>query len=200
MIRDRLRNFLPVIIDVETGGFNEVNDALLEIAAIIIEMNHRGQFSHGKSFFCPVQPFDGAKLDQAALKINKIDPFNPNRNALPESEALQQLFNLINIELNNHHCTLAILVGHNAFFDLKFLNAAAKRCNLDSPFHSFCSLDTVTLGALAYGQTVLSKIATAANIPWDSNKAHRADYDAKITANIFCNVFNRWESLDNKPC
>lgn len=192
MIRERFRNFLPVVIDVETGGFNESDDALLEVAAVMIDMDNHGQFSPGKSFFRALQPFYGSHLDKASLKINKIDPFNSSRNALPESEALRQLFGFTGKALDEHCCTLAILVGHNAFFDLKFLNAAAKRCSLDSPFHSFCSLDTVTLGALAYGQTVLSKIAMAANIPWDDTKAHCAIYDAKITADVFCKVFNRW--------
>ena len=192
MIKDRIRGFLPIVIDVETGGFNEATDALLEIAAIAINLDTAQKFSAGNSFYCPVQPFSGANLDPAALKVNKIDSFNPNRNALPENEALQQLFDFVNTELNTHNCNRAILVGHNAFFDLKFLNAATERCKLESPFHSFSNLDTVTLGALAYGQTVLSKIAVAANIPWNNDAAHRADYDAKITASIFCNVFNRW--------
>ena len=38
----RFRGFLPVVIDVETGGFNAQTDALLEIAAVLIGMDDKG--------------------------------------------------------------------------------------------------------------------------------------------------------------
>ena len=33
-LADRFRGFLPVVVDVETGGFNPATDALLEVAAM----------------------------------------------------------------------------------------------------------------------------------------------------------------------
>lgn len=38
----RFRGFLPVVIDVECGGFNSATDALLEIAAVTIGMDEQG--------------------------------------------------------------------------------------------------------------------------------------------------------------
>ena len=38
----RFRGFLPVVVDVETGGLNPQTDALLEIAAVVIEINQGG--------------------------------------------------------------------------------------------------------------------------------------------------------------
>ena len=42
-IADRFRGFLPVVVDVETGGFQSQTDALLEVAAVMIEMTPMGE-------------------------------------------------------------------------------------------------------------------------------------------------------------
>lgn len=44
-IAKRFRGFLPVVVDVETAGFNSNRDALLEVAAVIIGMNEDGLYS-----------------------------------------------------------------------------------------------------------------------------------------------------------
>ena len=160
-------------------------------------MNSARQFFCQRTIATHVRPFDGANLDPASLEVNKIDPFHPLRIALPEKEALQKIFTPVHKHVQQNQCTRAILVGHNAYFDLSFINAAAERTGIKSnPFHPFSNLDTVTLGALAYGQTVLSRIVAAANLDWDSASAHSAIYDAEKTAAIFCDVMNRWENRD----
>ena len=194
---NRFRGFCPVVVDVETGGFNASTDALLEVAAVLVGMNSARQFFCHRTIATHVRPFDGANLDPASLEVNRIDPFHPLRIALPEKEALQKIFTPVHKHVQQNQCTRAILVGHNAYFDLSFINAAAERTGIKSnPFHPFSNLDTVTLGALAYGQTVLSRIAAAANLDWDSASAHSAIYDAEKTATIFCDVMNRWENQD----
>ena len=90
-----------------------------------------------------------------------------------------------------------MLIGHNAWFDLGFIQAASARCQLTSPFHSFTSFDTATLAALALGQTVLAKACLAANIPFDASEAHSALYDAERTAELFCYIVNRWQILSS---
>ena len=93
-------------------------------------------------------------------------------------------------------CQRAILVGHNSFFDLSFLNAAIERTSFKrSPFHPFSSLDTVSLAGLAFGQTVLSRAAQAAGMDWNESEAHSAIYDAEKTAELFCSIVNRWKIL-----
>ncbi len=191
---NRFRGFCPVVVDVETGGFNASTDALLEVAAVLIGMNKERQFFCQQTVATHVRPFDGANLDPASLEVNKIDPFHPLRIALPEKEALQKIFAPVHKQVRQNQCTRAILVGHNAFFDLGFIKAAVKRTGLkNNPFHPFSNLDTVTLGALAYGQTVLSRIAVAANLEWEASSAHSAIYDAEKTAAIFCDVMNKWD-------
>ena len=198
MMKNLLRGFLPIVVDVETGGFNEKTDALLEIAAVFINLDRDTLFYPEKTVCYAVKPFSGANLEESSLKVNHIDPFDPTRNARHEKEVLEILFAEIHEALARHGCKRAILIGHNAHFDLKFINAAIERNRIENnPFHAFSSLDTVTLGALTCGQTVLSKITEAIGLPWDNSKAHTADYDAEVTARVFCNVFNRWQRLEH---
>lgn len=192
----RFRGFLPVVVDVETGGFNPRTDALLEIAAVLIELRSDGSYMPGETFRYHVKPFEGANLEPASLEVNGIDPFHPLRPALPERDALQRIFREVRAAVREHDCTRAILVGHNAFFDLHFLNAAIARCGIKrNPFHPFSSFDTATLGGVAYGQTVLSRIVEAAGLEWDSSSAHSAAYDARITAEVFCAIVNQFRGI-----
>ena len=194
----RFRGFLPVVVDVETGGFHATTDALLEIAAVLIDITAEGTLVRGATHSFHVQPYAGARLDPAALVVNGIDPFHPLRPALPERDALQRVFREVRHALHAHGCTRAILVGHNAGFDLGFLNAVVARADLKrNPFHPFSCFDTATLAGAALGQTVLAKAVTVAGFTWDAGSAHSAAYDAERTADIFCYVCNRLrESFD----
>jgi ribonuclease T len=195
-IADRFRGFLPVAVDVETGGFNAATDALLEIAAVVIEMTPFGELRPGPNFRYHVQPFHGSRIDPASLAVNGIDPHHPLRPAMPEREALTQLFREIRKAVRDTGCTRAVLVGHNASFDLGFVNAAVARADIKrNPFHPFSSFDTATLGGVALGQTVLSRAVTAAGLAWDPGAAHSAIYDAERTASLFCTICNRFRFM-----
>ncbi len=194
---NRFRGYLPVIIDIETAGFNAKKNPLLEIAAVIVEPDDQGLLQITESHACNIIPFNGAELDEAALKFTGIDPYHPFRMSIDEKEALNKLFKPIKTAVKRNECTRAILVGHNPAFDINFLNAAIERTKYKrSPFHPFSTFDTATLGGLAYGQTVLAKIAKAAELEWDNEKAHSALYDAEQTAKIFCMIVNRWKELE----
>lgn len=191
---DRFRGFLPVVVDVETGGFNAKTDALLEFAAVLLNADEDGIFSRGETIRYHVQPFEGANLEPASLAINGIDPNHPLRPAIDERDALQRVFREIRREIREKGCTRAILVGHNASFDLGFLNEAVGRSEIKrNPFHSFSCFDTATLSGVAYGQTVLARAVQAAGLNWDEGSAHSAAYDAEITADLFCTILNRFK-------
>ena len=195
-IAARFRGFLPVAVDVETGGFNATTDALLEIAAVMVEMTPMGDLRPGANFRYHVQPFHGARIDPASLAVNGIDPHHPLRPAMPEKEALGQLFREVRRAVRDAGCTRAVLVGHNAAFDLAFLNAAVARCDIKrNPFHPFSSFDTATLGGVALGQTVLGRAVTAAGLAWNPDEAHSAIYDAERTATLFCTICNRFRAI-----
>jgi ribonuclease T len=195
-LASRFRGFLPVVIDVETGGFNPATDALLEMAAVFLRFNESGLLEPAEKTRLLIKPFEGANLEPASLKITGIDPFNPLRPAIDEGEALRRLFNEIRREVKAAECKRAVLVGHNAFFDLHFLNAAVERCQIKrNPFHPFSSFDTATLAGVAFGQTVLSRAVEAAGASWDDDRAHSALYDAEMTALLFCEIVNRFRAI-----
>ncbi len=196
-LAQRFRGYLPVIVDIETSGFNPKKNALLEIAAVIVEFNSNHDLEITERYSTHVVPFKNSELDASALKFNGIDPYHPFRMAIDEKDALDMLFKPIKHAVKRNNCTRAIMVGHNPAFDIGFLNAAIQRTQIKrSPFHPFSTFDTATLGGLAYQQTVLAKIAQAAGLEWDSDKAHSALYDAEKTAELFCLIVNRWKKFE----
>ncbi|NBB92714.1 MAG: ribonuclease T [Gammaproteobacteria bacterium] len=197
-IVNRFRGFQPVVVDVETGGFNARTDALLELAMCIIDMDADGWLRPGEVMMQHIKPFEGANIEDAALEFNGIRPDHPLRPAVNEQEALKNLFLPVRKSLRETGCKRAVLVGHNAHFDLGFLNAAVERTGYKrNPFHPFSCFDTATLGGLAYGQTVLARAVAAAGLDWDKSRAHSAAYDTERTATLFCTIVNRWRHLED---
>lgn len=199
-MKDRFRGFLPVIVDVETAGFNAATDALLELAVCPIILNEKGMMEPGEVTGVHIVPFEGANLDPKSLEFTGIDPYHPLRLAQAEDQALGQAFKPVRSALKASGCTRAVLVGHNAHFDLNFLNAAVERTGIKrNPFHPFSCFDTATLGGLAYGQTVLARACKEAGIDFDGHEAHSARYDTARTADLFCAIVNRWRELGGWP-
>lgn len=197
----RFRGYFPVVIDVETAGFNAQTDALLELAASVLTLDETtGELSIDETIQFNIEPFEGANLEQAALEFTGIDPTNPLRGAVDEKEALTALFKLVRKKMKAAGCQRAIIVAHNAAFDLGFLNAATNRCAIKrSPFHAFVSFDTTTLSGLVLGQTVLAKACIAANIDFNNSEAHSALYDTEKTAELFCFIVNKWKDMGGWP-
>ncbi len=197
---DRFRGFYPVVIDVETAGFNAKTDALLEIAAVTLKMDENGWLEKDQTLHFHVEPFEGSILVPEALAFNGIDPHNPLRGAVSEHDALHAIFKLVRKGIKDTNCNRAIMVAHNATFDLNFMSAAAERAALKrNPFHPFVTFDTAALSGLVVGQTVLAKACKAAGIPFDSTQAHSALYDTEQTADLFCELVNRWKRLGGWP-
>jgi ribonuclease T len=195
-IADRFRGFLPVVVDLETGGFNPKTDAILEIAACILCMDDFGRIKIAETIAAEVEPFRGSRIEPSSLEFTGIDLDSPERNPVSEKEAITSIFLPVRQELRATDCQRAILVGHNPSFDLSFLNAAIDRVSYKrNPFHPFSSFDTATLGGLAFGQTVLARAVQAAAIDWDESSAHSAEYDTVKTAELFCAIVNRWKIL-----
>lgn len=196
----RFRGYLPVVVDIECGGFNAKTDAILEISAVILAFDDKGDLEVEQTFFQRVIPFKGANIEDAALKFTGIDPFHPLRIAKGEKEVFDDMFRIIRSAIKANHCKRAILVAHNAHFDHGFINAATARHDLKrNPFHPFSSFDTASLSGLVYGQTVLARACEAANIEFSSTEAHSAKYDANKTAELFCGIVNKWKKLGGWP-
>ncbi len=193
---NRFRGFLPVVVDVETGGFNARTDALLEIAAVTLSLNSEGLLERQETIRYHVVPFEGANIEAASLAVNGIDPHHPLRPAIDERDALQRTFREVRRTMRENRCSRAVLVGHNAHFDLGFVNQAVERSSIKrNPFHPFSCFDTATLCGVAFGQTVLARAVIAAGMEWDETQAHSASYDAEVTADLFCEVVNRYRDI-----
>lgn len=196
----RFRGYLPVVVDIECGGFNAKTDAILEISAVILGFNEKGVLGVEQTFFHRVVPFEGSNIEDAALKFTGIDPYHPLRIARNEKDVFNDMFRIIRTALKANHCKRAILVAHNAHFDHGFINAAAARHDIKrNPFHPFSSFDTATLSGLAYGQTVLARACEAAKIEFSNTEAHSAKYDAEKTAQLFCTIVNKWKDMGGWP-
>lgn len=201
LLKQRFRGYLPVVIDVETAGFNSATDALLEICAITTRMDELGYLHPATTMHFHIMPFEGANLEKAALEfIGVHDPFSPLRGAVSESEALKEIYRQIRKEQKDAGCQRAIIVAHNAQFDHSFVKAASERAKLKRiPFHPFATFDTATLSGLAYGQTVLAKACKTAGMDFDAKEAHSALYDTQKTAELFCGIVNKWKELGGWP-
>jgi ribonuclease T len=198
LMAQRFRSFLPVVVDLETGGFDAARDAILEIAAVTLTMDAEGNLLPEATYAFHVRPFEGANVEQSALDFTGIRLDDPLRQqvALGESEALNEIFRPVRKAIKAHGCTRAVLVGHNSAFDHGFLNAAVTRCGIKrNPFHPFSSFDTASLAGLVYGQTVLARACRAAGIEFDNSEAHSARYDTERTAELFCAMVNRYKEL-----
>ncbi|BAH83291.1 ribonuclease T [Candidatus Ishikawella capsulata] len=199
-LNQRFRGFYPVVIDVETAGFNAQTDALLEIAAATFKMDEDGWLLHDNIMHFHIQPFQGAILNPKALAFNGIDPNNPLRGAVSEHDALHAIFGMVYKGIQDNYCNKAILVAHNANFDHNFIMAAVERTGLkQNPFHTFATFDTASLSGLVLGQTVLAKACKAAGVNFDDTMAHSALYDTEQTAILFCEIVNRWKRLGGWP-
>lgn len=192
----RFRGFLPVVVDVETGGFNSQTDALLEVAAVILGIDEHGKLFRRETSFAHVTPFPGANIEKAALEVTGIRIDSPLRLAMAEKDALDHVFRAVRRAVSENGCTRAILVGHNAHFDLGFINAAVARTGYKrNPFHPFSVFDTATLAGAALGQTVLARALQASKLGYEAESAHSAIYDAEKTADLFCLIVNRMQPL-----
>jgi len=198
-MKARFRGYLPVVIDLETGGFDSRANAVLEIAAITLDFEDDRLVVGGRHHWA-VAPHPNTSIEPASLQVTGIDLDDPGRAAVAEARAVRQLFRVVRAEVKRHGCQRAIVTAHNAHFDHRFLHAAATRNGIKrSPFHPFSVMDTVALAAVAYGHTVLREACTRAGIAYDPDSAHAAHYDAEVTAALFCAVVNSAASMDYAP-
>ena len=191
-LAERFRGYLPVVVDLETGGFDASSHAVLELACAFVSWQD-DTLALGEQFCWSIDPYPGCSIDPASLKVTGIDLDDPQRQPAHEKDALQAFFKLVRAQMRQAHCSRAVLVAHNASFDQGFLNAACARNQIKrSPFHPFTAIDTASLAAVAYGHTVLSEACRRAGIEFNNEDAHRAAYDTAQTAALFCKIVNTW--------
>lgn len=200
LLAERFRGFYPVVLDVETAGFNPKTDALLEVAAITLKFNENGDLVRDQSFHYNIEPFHGSVLNEENLKFLGIDPYNPLRGAVSEKDSLIPLFKALSKLAKANGCKRTVLIGHNAHFDHSFIMAANERLNYKRcPFHPFSVIDTASLSSVFLGQSVLRVACLTAGIEFDNSQAHGALYDTEREAELFCYFVNKLKSLGGWP-
>lgn len=118
-----------IVVDVETGGLNPKEHALLSIGAV--DTNNLDEF------YAEIKPFPGKICDSKALEINGLWNYSRHENELQEAMKKFKAW-VWGRELP--------LAGHNPSFDLGFLDESFKITNVGSPF----GYRTVDLHSVAY--------------------------------------------------
>ncbi|QJC32795.1 ribonuclease T [Enterobacteriaceae endosymbiont of Donacia semicuprea] len=200
LLSSRFRGFYPVVIDIETSGFNSKYNAILEISLITLKMNN-GWLEKNEMLHFHILPFNGSHISKDALAFNGININTSLRGAITENKALKIIFSKISQDIKKNRCKKAVIVAHNASFDHSFIMEAIKRTKMENynPFHSFVTFDTASMSGLILGQTVLAKSCHAMGISFDNNQAHSALYDTNRTAELFCKLVNKWKEIGGWP-
>lgn len=120
-----------VVFDIETTGFNSVNDRIIEIGAVrVIGGEIKETFSEFVNPECPI-PY----------KITQLTTITDGmvKDAGTIEEILPQFLKF---------CEGSVLVAHNAGFDTGFIHENAKRLNLP---YDYTVVDTLGLGKMFDG-------------------------------------------------
>ena len=155
-----------VVFDIETTGFSPVTNRIIEIGAVKVD---KGQIVDRFSVFVNPQvpiPFEIEKLtginDSMVMEAETIE------------SVLPQFLDFVGD---------AVLVAHNANFDVSFIKENAKRQQIPV---DFTYVDTVGIARmLLTGQSKYTLDAVAKTLKISLENHHRAVDDAECTAEIF---------------
>ena len=155
-----------VVFDIETTGFSPVNNKIIEIGAVKIQ---QGEITDRFSVF--VNP--GVPIP---FEIEKLTSINDSMvmDAPPIEVILPQFLDF---------CQNAVLVAHNANFDMSFIMENAKRQGL---LRKFTFVDTLGIARVLLthqAKHTLDAVAKTLSISLENH--HRAVDDAECTAHIF---------------
>ena len=90
-LSERFRGYLPVVLDLETGGFDHQVNPILELACCFVQMQDDRLSIKGQESW-NVQPVDGMVVEPASLKVTGIDLDDPHRDAMDEASVLKDFF------------------------------------------------------------------------------------------------------------
>ena len=155
-----------VVFDIETTGFSPVNNKIIEIGAVKIR---EGEITDRFSVF--VNP--GVPIP---FEIEKLTSINDSMvmDAPPIEVILPQFLDF---------CQDAVLVAHNANFDMSFIMENAKRQGISRKFTFVDTLGIARVLLTHQAKHTLDAVAKTLSISLENH--HRAVDDAECTAHIF---------------
>ncbi|MEH7388703.1 PolC-type DNA polymerase III [Bacillus sp. JJ1474] len=159
----RLTEDTYVVFDVETTGLSAVYDTIIELAAVKI---HNGEIiDRFESFANPHHPLSATTINLTGITDDLVE------NAPEVDEVLQRFY-----EWSGD----AILVAHNASFDMGFLNVGYKKIGLGKAANPV--IDTLELARFLYPEMKNHRLNTLAKkFDVELTQHHRAIYDAEAT-------------------
>ena len=167
-----------VVLDVETTGLNTATDMIIEIGAV--------RFEHGK------------EVDSYSQLINPERPIPEKVVELTGiNSGMVAGMPLIGDVIHDFakFCEGAVLVAHNASFDMVFFDRAFRQAGL--PF-DHPKLDTLTLVRNLYPEQKVHKLGAMCKLLGiDLTKAHRAVHDARATAEMLMIALDKLKTEKN---
>ena len=166
-----------VVFDLETTGFSPVNNRIIEIGAVKVE--HGEITDRFSTFVNPQVPIP--------FRIEELTSINDNMvmDAPVIEEILPQFLEFVGD---------AVLVAHNAGFDVSFIEENCRRLGQEQ---TFTYLDTVALARILLPQLNRFKLDTVAKaLHINLHHHHRAVDDAECTAEIFLKFVEMLEKQD----
>ncbi len=163
-----------VVFDIETTGFSPVTNRIIEIGAVKVE---DGQITDRFSTFVnPEVPIP--------FEIEKLTSINDSM--VMDAETIEVVLPRFLDFVGN-----AVLVAHNANFDVSFIRENAERQQIPV---NFTYVDTVGIARmLLTGQAKYTLDAVAKTLKISLENHHRAVDDAECTAEIFMKFINMLE-------
>lgn len=155
-----------VVFDIETTGFSAEKDRIIEIGAVRMEGGRiTDRFS---SFVNPGRPIPFRITELTSIRDDMVIGSAGIEEVLPDFLAFSQG---------------AIMVAHNADFDMGFIRQNCLRLHLEAPA---TYMDTVAMGRYLMPSLHNQKLNTLAKaLKIDPGHHHRAVDDAEATAHIF---------------
>lgn len=163
----KLKDATYVVFDTETTGLSARYDKVIELAAV--KMKDGEVIERFEQFIDPGHP-----LSQTTIKLTSITD-----DMVRGSKSEKEVF-----EMFQEFCKGSIIVGHNATFDVDFMNTGYARHGL--PLIGEPWLDTLPMARLLYPEMKgfrLNTLAKKLNVNLEHH--HRAIYDAEATGYIY---------------
>lgn len=169
-----LRAAKYAFLDLETTGLSSRFDEIIEFGLVLVDNITDINLSQASRVSIQVRPTRPISAQAQALSKIKMTDL---KTAPPLAQALPQIIK---------HLHDRVVVAHNADFDWSFMRASCERLQLATPSNPV--LDTLTLARILLPQVSRFRLETVVRhfkIKYETERAHRALYDAELTCQIF---------------